>query len=156
MPWPGSRRRTAGRPRAAPQSLGGEGDRLKPNPPMNPLFSMPLAETLRVTARGWNAESPVMAPGVLVTAAPAGWASANGVFSVMTAPRTETMRSVSAGDPTVTVSPAANVSGLRHRLHRDDRRPGGGRGRERARSGGAQVRPGLGESQRHHGRRTGV
>ena len=54
-----------------------------------------------------------MAPGVLVTAAPAGWASASGVFSVMTAPDTETMRSVSAGDPTVTVSPAANVSGLR-------------------------------------------
>ena len=74
---------------------------------------MPLAETLIQTARGWNAESPVMAPGVLVTAAPAGWASASGVFSVMTAPDTETMRSVSAGDPTVTVSPAANVSGLR-------------------------------------------
>ena len=80
---------------------------------MNPLFSIPLAETLIQTSRGWNAESPVMAPGVLVTAAPAGWASASGVFSVMTAPDTETMRSVSAGDPTVTVSPAANVSGLR-------------------------------------------
>src|SRR5439155_26251618 len=80
---------------------------------MNPLFSTPLAETVRETARGWNAESPVMAPGVLVTAAPAGWALASGVFSVMTAPDTETMRSVSEGDPTVTVSPAANVSGLR-------------------------------------------
>ena len=125
---------------------------------MNPLFSMPLAETLRETARGWNAESPVMAPGVLVTAAPAGWASASGVFSVMTAPDTETMRSVSAGDPTVTVSPAANVSGLREVPGCTEMvvAPAACRGRERARSGGAQVRLGLGERQGHSGRGAAV
>ena len=83
------------------------------NPPMNPLLSVPLAVTVRETARGWNAESPVMAPGVLVTVAPAGWAWASGVFRVSVVPDTDTMWSVSAGDPTVTVSPAANVSGLR-------------------------------------------
>ena len=83
------------------------------NPPMNPLVSVPFAVTVRETWRGWNAESPVMAPGVLVTVAPAGWASASGAFSVRVAPDTDTMVSVSVGDPMVTVSPAANVSGLR-------------------------------------------
>ncbi len=83
------------------------------NPPMSPLFSVPLAVTVKETWRAWKAESPVTAPGVLVTAAPAGWASVSGVLSVRVVADTDTMWSVSAGDPMVTVSPAANVSGLK-------------------------------------------
>ena len=36
------------------------------------VVSLPVLATVRGTSRGWNAESPVMAPGVLVTLAPAG------------------------------------------------------------------------------------
>jgi hypothetical protein len=39
---------------------------------MKLLVSCDVVVTLRETDRGWNAESPVIAPGVLVTAAPAG------------------------------------------------------------------------------------
>ena len=66
---------------------------------MKPLVSRDLALTVRDTERGWKAESPVMAPGVLVTAAPAAWSWVSGVLSVSVAPDSETMVSVSVGEP---------------------------------------------------------
>src|SRR5580692_11384333 len=85
----------------------------KRNPPMNPLARVLAEVTGSETDRAWNAESPVTAPGVLVTVAPAACASASGAFRVSVAPETDVMVSVSAGDPMVRVSPSANVSGLR-------------------------------------------
>src|SRR5438874_1918017 len=80
---------------------------------MNPPLTRPGAVTASDTERGMNALSPVTAPGVLVTAAPAGWSWASGLFSVSVASETAAMRSTSVGDPRVTVSSGANVSGLR-------------------------------------------
>jgi hypothetical protein len=79
---------------------------------MKPLVSSDRALTVRDTERAWKAESPVIAPGVLVTVAPAGWPWVSGAVSVIVVPDTESMLSVSVGEPTVMVSPAANVSGF--------------------------------------------
>ena len=79
---------------------------------MNPLLSVPSAETVRETERGWNAESPVMAPGVLVTAPRrVGVGERRLQHEGRAGHRDDTVGL--GGCPTVIVSPAANVSGLR-------------------------------------------